>query len=68
MIDDGPGAAPTGELAAWLVTDERAELIAGIRRLARDRGLPAGAVQFARGGLLLEPIRSPTPVIRPSAT
>lgn len=35
MIDGGPGAAPRGELDAWLVTNERAELIAGIRRLAR---------------------------------
>ena len=26
-IDGGPGAEPAGPLAAWLVTDERAELI-----------------------------------------
>jgi hypothetical protein len=31
MIDGGPGAEPRGRLDAWLVTDEDAELIAGIR-------------------------------------
>jgi hypothetical protein len=55
MIDGGPGATPRGHLDAWLVTDERAELIADIRRLARDPGLTAGAVAFARGELSLEP-------------
>ena len=55
MIDGGPGAVPRGGLDAWLVTDERAELIAGIRRLARDRGLTVGAIEFARGELSLVP-------------
>jgi hypothetical protein len=31
---DGPGAAPSGRLDAWLVTDERAELRSQLRRLA----------------------------------
>lgn len=39
MIDGGPGADPSGRLDAWLVTDERAELISAIRRLARPQGL-----------------------------
>ncbi len=51
MIDGGPGAAPAGRLHAWLVTDERAELIGAIRRLARDRGLEVRAADFYRGDL-----------------
>jgi hypothetical protein len=51
MLDGGPGAAPPGRVDAWLVTDERAELIGGIRRLARDRGLDARAGDFRRGDL-----------------
>jgi hypothetical protein len=38
MLDGGPGAEPAGALDAWLVTDERAELIGEIRRLANGRG------------------------------
>ena len=30
-IDGGPGADPAGPLAAWLVTDERAELTASMQ-------------------------------------
>jgi hypothetical protein len=42
MIDGGPGAEPRGHLDAWLVTDERAELIREIRaRARRDRLEPA---------------------------
>jgi hypothetical protein len=51
MLDGGPGAEPPGRLDAWLVTDERAELIGGIRRLARDRGVEVRAADFERGGL-----------------
>jgi hypothetical protein len=36
---------------AWLVTDERAELIASLRRLARARGLTVAARDFSRGHL-----------------
>jgi len=43
MIDGGPGAEPPGRVNAWLVTDERAELIATVRRLARARGTTAEA-------------------------
>jgi hypothetical protein len=39
MLDGGPGAVPPGPLDAWLVTDERGELMTAIRRLARARGL-----------------------------
>ena len=43
-IDGGPGAE-AGPLVAWLVTDECAELIRELRRLAAAQGLvPAGHV------------------------
>ncbi len=51
MLDGGPGAEPPSRLDAWLVTDERAELIAGIRRLARNRDLDVRAADFESGGL-----------------
>jgi hypothetical protein len=51
MIDGGPGAAPGGRLDAWLVTDEHAELITDLRRLAGRWGLVPRAVTFRRDGL-----------------
>jgi hypothetical protein len=51
MIDGGPGAVPRGRLDAWLVTDERAELIGAIRRLARARSLRPYAGSFREDGL-----------------
>lgn len=39
MIDGGPGAEPAGQVDAWLVSDDHAELMAPIRRLARARTL-----------------------------
>ena len=51
MIDGGPGAIPRIKLDAWLVTDERSELITPIRRLAEKRGLIPYAGPFRRGGL-----------------
>jgi hypothetical protein len=51
MIDGGPGAIPPTELDAWLVTDERSELITPIRRMAAQRGLVPYAGAFQRGGL-----------------
>jgi hypothetical protein len=51
MIDGGPGAVPRGKLDAWLVTDEQAELIGDIRRLARRWNLVPRAITFARDGL-----------------
>jgi hypothetical protein len=46
-IDGGPGAAPAGRLGAWLVTDERAELIRDLRQLAAAHGLVPSASDFA---------------------
>jgi hypothetical protein len=31
MLDGGPGAEPPGRVDAWLVTDERAELLSHIK-------------------------------------
>lgn len=49
MFDGGPGAEPSGQVDAWLVTDERAELIGSLRRLARARGLEVAAGDVHRG-------------------
>jgi hypothetical protein len=54
VIDGGPGAEPSGRLHGWLVTDEGAELIASLRRLAGKYGLTPRAGSFRRGGLLVE--------------
>ena len=55
MIDGGEGAEPTGRLDAWLVTDEHAELIAEIRRLAATKGIKPVLAEFAGDGLQLRP-------------
>jgi hypothetical protein len=54
MIDGGPGAVPRGRLDAWLVTDERAELIGAIRRSARAKGLRPYAGAFRKDGVRVE--------------
>ncbi len=54
MLDGGPGAEPPDRIDAWLVTDARAELIARIRRLARDRGLEVRVANFERGDLRVQ--------------
>lgn len=54
MIDGGPGSRPQGRLDAWLVTDERAELISAIRRLGRALGLEPHAGSFHDGDLRIE--------------
>jgi hypothetical protein len=55
MIDGGPGAAPSGRIDAWLVTDARAELISALRRLARRRRLIPEIRAFELGGLRIQP-------------
>lgn len=54
MVDGGPGAVPRGRLDAWLVTDERAELIGAIRRAAAAKGLHAYAGTFRKDGVRVE--------------
>ena len=57
MIDGGPRAAPAGRLDDWLVTDARAELMPGIRRLARRRGIEPGLRRFEWAKLSVTPHR-----------
>lgn len=54
MIDGGPGAEPSGRLDAWLVTDERAELMGEIRRAASRRELGPHVGSFRKHGLRIE--------------
>ena len=54
MIDGGPGAVPRGRLDAWLVTDERAELIGALRRSAGAKGLRPYAGPFQKGEVRVE--------------
>lgn len=51
MIDGGPGAVPPARLDAWLVTDQRSELVGPIRRMAAERGLAPCRGPFQRCGL-----------------
>lgn len=57
MIDGGPGAVPSRPVDAWLVTDDRAELIREIRVLARSRGLEPRVARFQRDDLAVRPRR-----------
>jgi len=61
-IDGGPGAEPAGRLAAWLVTDERAELIRELRRLAAAHGLSPAVCAYHASGLAI----TPQPVVHTS--
>lgn len=54
MLDGGPGAAPSGRLTAWLVTDLHGELIARIRALARERGVEPRMGDLRSGPLTIE--------------
>ena len=55
MIDGGPGAEPKGELNAWLVTDERGELMRELRKLARPRGLEPQVASYSADALSIKP-------------
>jgi len=54
-IDGGPSAEPDSPLAAWLVTDQRAELISRLRRLAAARGLTPKIGANRDSGLAITP-------------
>jgi Beta-lactamase superfamily domain len=57
MLDGGPGSAPTAApLDAWLLTDERAELIGEIRELARSRGVEPRVAAYRAAGLEFAPL------------
>jgi hypothetical protein len=51
MLDGGPEASPSVRIAAWLVTDERAELSRAIRRLAAARRLEPRLGEWSSPGL-----------------
>jgi hypothetical protein len=51
------GGAPLNSVDAWLVTDERAELISQLRRLARASGVTPRVDEFRAGGLTITPRR-----------
>lgn len=55
MIDGGESAQPAFEVDAWLVCDERSELRAELRRLARARGLSPAVARFVGAGLRITP-------------
>jgi hypothetical protein len=55
MLDGGPGAEPDGHLDVWLVTDERAELMPSIRRLARGFDVEPTVRGFEARRLVIEP-------------
>jgi Beta-lactamase superfamily domain len=61
-IDGGPGAEPSGNLDAWLVTDKQAELIGPIRRLARVHGVEPKVDSFTGTGISI----TPQPVVHTS--
>jgi ribonuclease BN (tRNA processing enzyme) len=62
MLDGGPGAEPDGHLDAWLVTDERAELMPSIRRLARGFDVAPAVTAFEAR----RPVIEPQPVVHTS--
>jgi Beta-lactamase superfamily domain len=55
MIDGGRVNAPAGRFDAWLVTDDRAELIREIREVARRRSVEPRVAGFESGGLRITP-------------
>jgi hypothetical protein len=55
MIDGGSGAAPSGKLDAWLVSDDRCELIREIRALADTRGVNTCVDSYKSSGLSIQP-------------
>ncbi len=55
VIDGGPSAEPDGTVAAWLVTDDHAELIRRVRRLAAERGLAPGVLAYQGTGMTITP-------------
>jgi Beta-lactamase superfamily domain len=55
MIDGGPGSEPPDRIDAWLVSDERSELRAELRRLAGRRALVPLVSTFRGKGLSVTP-------------
>src|SRR5882762_3139260 len=62
MLDGGPGAEPAQPIDAWLVTDDRGELMPQIRQFAKARGLTPKVSCFCSDGLVI----APKPVVHTS--
>ena len=62
VLIDGGSKAPKSVLAAWLVTDEKGELIRQIRKLAGPMGLEPAIASFTSDKLAI----APYPVIHTS--
>jgi Beta-lactamase superfamily domain len=56
LIDGGRDSGGDVDLDAWLVTDDRSELIREVRLAARARGLEAGVGQFSSPHLTVDPL------------
>ncbi|HEX4813219.1 MAG TPA: MBL fold metallo-hydrolase [Nonomuraea sp.] len=56
LLDGDAGSSVRGPLDAWLVCDERAELMPRIRRAARDLGLTAVVAGCRAAGVEIEPL------------
>lgn len=57
MLDGGPSAVPSGKLDAWLVSDERGELMSEIRRLALARNLKTQVASYSTESFSIDPHR-----------
>jgi hypothetical protein len=57
MFDGGPNAEPHRRIDAWLVTDDHAELIREIRRLARAYNTEPAVASYAHRTLHVDPHR-----------
>lgn len=55
MLDGGGDAVPHEPVEAWLVCDERAELMPDIRRRCRALDLKPAVASFGRAGMTVEP-------------
>lgn len=56
MLDGGGTAVPDPPLDAWLVCDERAELMPGIRRRCRELGVRPAVAPYHAAGLRVDPL------------
>lgn len=56
MLDGGPEAVPEAAVAAWLVTDERGELVPAIRRIGRAWSVAPAVAEFSSAGMTLTPL------------
>src|SRR4030095_3243153 len=55
MLDGGPSAVPGGKLDAWLVSDERSELMREIRQLAAAKALEPEVASYSINRLAIDP-------------